>query len=118
VQPNGLCRLATVSVGLHAGVVLPSWTPDANATPGIVAGWQSYIAALAAHEQGHVDLDVTGARRLLADLQALPALPCGSVDTRVASMLTNTTDAIERANAAYDAETNHGRGQGAILASQ
>ena len=114
-QPDGLCKLARVSVGIHVAVALPSWAAGPAAAPGLADAWQTYIAALTLHEQGHVDRDVASAQQLVNDLTALGPVDCGSLSLQVTSLATKSGVALAQSNLDYDTETGHGRTQGAIL---
>src|SRR5262249_17282261 len=82
-QPDGLCKLTRISVGIHVAVALPSWTPGPGVAPGLADAWQAYSSALALHEQGHVDRDVGSAQQLVNALAALGPVDCGSVGLQV-----------------------------------
>ena len=84
--------------------------------PGLAEAWDSYIAALTLHEQGHVDRDVQSAQQLLDDLEALGEADCGSLATEVGALATKASIALAQANVDYDTQTSHGRTQGAVLA--
>jgi predicted secreted Zn-dependent protease len=116
-KASGLCEVTKIAVSLRVGVVLPSWTPGPGAAPGLAEQWQTYIAALTLHEEGHVDRYVEGAENVLAQLEALPELDCGTVASRVAATVQDASLGIARDQADYDAETSHGRTQGAVLVS-
>jgi predicted secreted Zn-dependent protease len=116
-QAGGTCRLTGVAVGLHVGVVLPSWTPGLNPAGGLADQWATYIAALALHEQGHVDRYRAAARNLVDQLAALTDLECASVSSTVSATVLSFNVGVSREQDAYDAETGHGRTQGATLIS-
>src|SRR4029078_10465196 len=103
------------SVGIHVTVAVPSWTPGPGVAPGLADGWQTYIAALILHEQGHVDRDLASAQQLLDDLTALGEADCGGLAAQVSNLATLSGVALAKSHADYDNETAHGRTQGAVL---
>ena len=112
---DGTCSLTTPKIGIHIGEVLPSWQASAYATPGLASRWSAFVAALDTHEHGHITLDQQYAAQIVADLEALPATDCGSIAAQANAIINNGVAALNAANAAYDARTNHGATQGAIL---
>jgi predicted secreted Zn-dependent protease len=111
----GTCTVSNVKIGLHLNMVLPEWRPTAAAGNGLVTAWQKYVSSLATHENGHVAIDQQYAGQLLSDLQAYPATDCGSMAASIQAKINADTAALDAANDAYDARTNHGATQGAIL---
>jgi predicted secreted Zn-dependent protease len=116
-QSGGTCRLTSVAVGLHVGVVLPNWAPGLNPAPGLADQWAAYVAALALHEQGHVERYRDAARQLLSQLEALAGLDCAAVGGTVSATVLSFSLGVAREQDAYDTETGHGRTQGATLVS-
>jgi predicted secreted Zn-dependent protease len=57
----GGCTLREVRVSVHAEIVLPRWTPPADADSSVVTEWTRFIAALETHEAGHKDIWPRGA---------------------------------------------------------
>lgn len=112
---NDACTIANVKVGLHTAMIMPTWQATASATDGLSGRWQNFIRALSTHEQGHASLDGQYANKLLTDLNALPAMDCGAIDSAVSSMVKADVAAMNQSNDTYDASTNHGANQGAVL---
>jgi predicted secreted Zn-dependent protease len=114
-ESNGLCRIDQVAVGVHASTILPSWTPGPGAAPGLAGEWRRFLAALTVHEHGHQALALTWGKKLLSDLETLPAQACSSIGARISQLATNDLDSLQQAQEAYDARTHHGATQGAVL---
>jgi predicted secreted Zn-dependent protease len=112
---SGTCRISGVEVGLHINMVLPVWQPTSDAASGLAANWQNLISSLTVHENGHVAIYQQYANQLLHDLQALPATSCTSIAASVDAVSAANITALNTANEAYDAATNHGVTQGAVL---
>lgn len=114
VSAGGLCSIANAKVGLHLNMILPSWQATA-AGAGYAGVWQQFASSLATHENGHAALDQQFAARLLLSLQTTPPGDCGSLGSIVQARLNADVAALDAANNTYDAATNHGATQGAVI---
>jgi predicted secreted Zn-dependent protease len=105
---TGLCKISTVSIGVHTGFLYPNWSsPNPQ--------WERFMSKLKLHEQGHAELDAATANAILRDLQAMPAASCDTIAAN-ANELANTHIAnLRQANHNYDSSTGHGASQGAHL---
>lgn len=112
---SGACTLSNLKVGLHVQVALPLWQASSHDATGLASAWQRFISGLNTHEQGHVSLDQHYAATLLQDLQALPPSNCATIEQTVNATANRDVAALNSANDAYDARTNHGASQGAIM---
>ncbi|HSX31058.1 MAG TPA: DUF922 domain-containing protein [Candidatus Saccharimonadales bacterium] len=113
---NG-CSLTDVKVGLHNATTLPLWQSEADATPELANGWQRFVSSLATHEQGHATLNERYAAQLVSDLEHVQNVSCGQLTAAVNRVVTRDAALLNQANADYDAQTNHGATQGAVLPS-
>jgi len=115
LESGSQCTLSSVKVGLHINQVLPAWHAQASTSAAFTAAWQTFAANLRTHEEGHVVLDEQYATQLVHDLQQASAADCDTL-AQVAKGITDTdVTALNTANTNYDASTNHGATQGAIL---
>ncbi len=105
---DGSCDLANVKVTYEVRVTFPHWLPPPGADPDLIARWEAYTQALAAHEQGHVDRAIEGVPTI-AD-----AIRTAGCDTANQAAY-DATAHIQAVNDAYDAETDHGAAQGATF---
>jgi predicted secreted Zn-dependent protease len=112
---DGLCHVTAASVAINIAVVYPSWQPSSGAAAGLSKSWQRFSTNLATHENGHVKYDQAGAAQLLANIQNFPATNCDTIIAQVTNMANNTIGAMNQTNDNYDASTNHGETQGAVL---
>lgn len=117
IHNGSSCTLASVKVGMHTAIAMPYWQATGSAAAGLNTRWQSFVSGLAVHEQGHVSLNNLYAGKLLSSLQNLGPTDCGSVAGAVQSLANGTNNALNQANDAYDAQTNHGASQGAVVPS-
>lgn len=114
--PSGSgCRMTSVTTEVAGRILMPRWLDEVRAPAALRATWKRYVAALMAHEEGHMATGQALVRALQADLGALTAPSCGQLKAdaeRTAAALLDTYRARDRA---YDAQTRHGATQGAFL---
>jgi len=95
---------------------LPRWRPPEAADRALVASWTKLVAAIARHEEGHVDIAVNGARLLHEAIVAVsPTDVREDLDSNVASIAESVLAAVRSADLAYDEATRHGALQGVSL---
>jgi predicted secreted Zn-dependent protease len=100
------CQVSDAALEVDLTVVLPRWDAPSDADPALVAEWRAYLDALAVHEQGHVDLVRTLAAGTERGITEAGCADAPAVGARV-------IEQIRFAGAAYDANTQSGRTQGA-----
>jgi len=129
--PEGMAWSCTATAkatyALSTEVLLPKWTGYAKACDKAKAEWDRFIAKLTEHEHGH---DAAAQKAIddakpKADLSGGPAVDCdrakaeaaaeAALDAAVDAEAERINQAIEQAHDAYDAATNHGATQGAVL---
>lgn|GEM_PF-4056921 len=114
IGDNNQCQITSAKVGLHLAEVLPQWQ-DGAASASFTASWQHFMTRLRVHENGHLSLDKQYAAKVLADLQHAGPLNCGNLTATVSKLVHADITALNQANDNYDAITDHGATQGAIL---
>jgi predicted secreted Zn-dependent protease len=114
-ETSGMCRVTSANVLVHVTVGYPKWAASATTTPGVVDKWASFIKNLELHENGHRDNAALHARQLYDGLLALPATNCTGIEQAATSYADAKIAAMKAADVAYDAQTQHGVTQGAIL---
>jgi predicted secreted Zn-dependent protease len=129
--PDGMAWSCTATAkatyALSTEVLLPRWTGFDAACPEAKAEWTRFLAKLTEHEHGH---DAAAQKAIddakpKADLSGGPAVDCdrakaeaaaeAALDAAVDAEAERINQAIEQAHDAYDAATNHGATQGAVL---
>jgi len=108
---GGSCTLRDVRVSVNAEILLPRWTPPADADTSVVTEWNRFIAALETHEAGHKDISAKAGRDIKDQLRALTGL-CSQVSMRANDIAHQIIDRASAEQARYDAETQHGLTQG------
>lgn len=114
VATDNVCTTAQVKVGIAISQFLPASQLDTTATTAATTVWQRYYHSLMVHEDGHIERDVRYAAGLLAALQSLQA-PCQSFTAQAAALTDSYVTLLNGDNELYDAQTNHGATQGAVL---
>jgi len=115
INGDGTCTVTSAKVGLHLNMVMPDWQATAAAPPSLTASWQAYITGLKTHENGHVAIDQQYANQLLSDLNSFSSVSCSTIGSELQAKIQADVAALNAANDAYDASTNHGATQGAVL---
>lgn len=113
VDDRGARRIADVTVDVSARVTLPRWRPPRSASADLMAAWEALVAAIEAHEQGHVYLAAEAGADVQRRLVALPAFATKELLHEAAASAAQEAvrEARER-EAVYDTETRHGESQG------
>ena len=97
-------------------VTLPKWTPRQPIEPGLQEQWWTYLKALAAHEQGHVQVARDATAALLKRFQELPAYPSRwELEHEGHRAVKDTIEKHRERDRQYDRETRHGVLQGAAF---
>lgn len=112
-QPDGVCEMTSIATELNVTITLPRLrTDDANAA----AEFDTFVRALAAHEDGHRALAQETAAtvdRTLASLRG--AGPCADFTARANAIADELVRAAKQRERQFDIDTNHGCKQGACL---
>ena len=75
-----------------------------------------YLIALRQHELGHFELAKDAAERIDAQIRTLPAMPtCKQLETAANERGNRQLEEVRRKEKQYDANTQHGKTQGAWL---
>ena len=110
-EQNGTCSLRNVRVGSHIAQYMPLYRQSSDAKP----QWDAYHAALTAHENGHVDINIRHVQSLTTRLQSLQNVDCASLPTFATEAIKSELALLASSNELYDANTGHGSSQGAVL---
>ena len=108
------CALTDVEVDLALTITLPDWAPRAPADPPLARDWGRFRRALAAHEDRHREIAETGAASIAQALGGLRRASCPATEAEARRRLTRLEGAVAAAQHRYDAETDHGRTEGAV----
>jgi predicted secreted Zn-dependent protease len=107
------CTASHVDVNLAIHMILPRWNPPHSAAPALVARWNSYVAALRIHEEGHRSRAAAAAADVRRALESEDrARDCATLEKRLNAKAAAQLDELRKRQAAYDLETESGRKQG------
>jgi predicted secreted Zn-dependent protease len=110
------CKFTELGITVTATITLPRWAAGDNASNALVKKWQSYIAALRLHEDGHYSHGVRAAEEIKSLGQTLRTSDaCSTFAKRFDEQAASILEKYKVADAAYDADTKHGQTQGAIF---
>ncbi len=112
--PEGVA-LDNVEVTARVGVTMPRWTSSQGAPATLVQGWVRYYQGLSAHEEGHVRLVREAVTEMQKSVSALNQFESTAALSKALDRA--CSQAVEKAKQRerqYDAETGHGRRQGAV----
>lgn len=107
------CTASRVDVNLAIHTILPRWNPPRSANPALVARWNSYVAALRVHEDGHRYRAAAAAGEMRRALTLERSAPdCAALEEKLNARANALLDELRNQQAAYDRETESGRKQG------
>jgi predicted secreted Zn-dependent protease len=105
------CSIRDVRVTVNAQVLLPRWTPPPDTEPGVLAAWNTFIAALKTHESGHKDISAKAGSEIVSRVGDISAL-CSDIGNRANAIARRIVDRASEEQRTYDAVTRHGLTQG------
>jgi predicted secreted Zn-dependent protease len=110
---DGRCRSAEVRIELRGEMVLPRLLGGSSRQQAL---FEDYLGHLREHELGHYEIGREAARQLEKQLYALaPARSCAALMSAARKEGARLLPKYEAMGDAYDAQTQHGRTQGAWL---
>jgi predicted secreted Zn-dependent protease len=114
VEVESGCAIDGLKVRVSTETHLPRWPGDAVASSALSGAWDRFITALDHHEDGHRVLAEEAAETVRRRLLAVSAPTCGRLDGVAQREMAAVMQEYEARQLAYDAETDHGRTQGAV----
>ena len=102
VFKTGECQMNKVDVFLHIIITLPRWQPPPDVDSLLVEQWQTYVAAISEHEEGHRAISIEAVKNLTRDLWRLRAFDCTEIHTRVSDRYDAFYDDITTKQNTYD----------------
>jgi predicted secreted Zn-dependent protease len=108
------CNIKTVKVTITTKFIVPEWTPPADVDPALVKKWNTFLANLQIHENGHQQLAIDAGKDLLAKIKNLPgARSCEALNKDAQAIQPKAQAMLEKNMEKYDTDTRHGETQGA-----
>jgi predicted secreted Zn-dependent protease len=113
---SGGCAFTQFEVTVKGTVTLPRWVGSKRSSNSLSRKWQSYIAALRLHEDGHYAHGVQAAQDITALGQSFRVSDsCSTIAKTFNDRANAILEQYKAADAAYDSDTKHGEKQGAIF---
>lgn len=110
------CKAVMTKFDLDITYMYPRRTPPQGVSSDLVAKWNSFIAALKIHEEGHAKIEIERASVVMNELQKLPAYPkCEDFDRAWRSKASALEAETKQIEVQYDRNTQSGKLQGAIF---
>ncbi len=110
-EGDGRCRITDSETTLTLEITMPELAGGGSAMQQRFAHFRS---ALHVHEQGHADRARDAAREIDDTLLALPEMDsCDALENEANASARRVLAALKRQQKRYDADTGHGRSQGA-----
>ena len=103
---SGLCEQGPMTITLTIVVTLPEHKRLSDLPPDIKANWQRFAARVAAHEQRHVDIYLSGARQMKSRMEALLSEPgsCAKLDKTIRALWVSEQADVEKAQDQFHVE--------------
>jgi predicted secreted Zn-dependent protease len=112
-QPNGRCKITTVTTKYTSSIQLPELVGANSAQE---QTFNNYLTALRTHELGHYDIGKQAADVIDSGIASLPEMSsCKELETAANDLGYQTLDEYKAKEKQYDADTGHGKTQGAWL---
>lgn len=110
------CGIKNVAVGIQVDIYLPKWEEPSSFAARLDKSWSNYINALTLHENGHRDYNIDAASEILSALNNFGTYSsCDEAGSAANAKGQEILDNLKSTNGSYDASTNHGETQGAVL---
>ena len=95
---GGLCEQPSMTITLNIVVTLPEHKRLSDLPPDIKANWQRFATRVAAHEQRHVDIYMSGARRMKSRMEAVLSKPgtCSGLEQTIHGLWVSEQADIEK----------------------
>lgn len=114
VGSDGKFHLSRFYTKIDSTITMPNWTDRSNAKEKLVKKWDTYYEALLRHELRHRQIAVDAAKELHKQLKNLGTFASGEALSQAADEISNRMlNEARRNEKQYDADTNHGKNDGA-----
>ena len=108
------CGVASYDISLDLEVMMPRWANEKDGPAELVQRWRTYLTALQAHENGHKKIAEQAATAVRDAIVSLGAqLNCDVLREELGRVARQAVNQSRQRDRQYDAETEHGRTQGA-----
>lgn len=109
------CCFSELSLTIDGEILTPRWVDEASAPADLRARWVRYIAALKAHEEGHIQYGRELAQLLRERLLGFGNMACTQAGDIAQNEYTRLYSNVKDRDREYDRRTQHGATQGAVF---
>jgi predicted secreted Zn-dependent protease len=106
------CRITSVQTSLTVSITLPKLV-GGNSEQRLE--FERYISALKQHESGHYEIGKDAAQEIDREILSFSATDCSTLEKAANEKATHTLGRYKEKERTYDADTKHGKTQGAWL---
>lgn len=111
-----LCRIDKIELQGKIICTYPKWDPPAEASKQEINKWNAFMDKVKFHEQGHIDIDKKHLNIFYEQLKQISTMPtCDEIRNEVVRLGHEMVDKSNKEDLDYDAQTQHGETQGAVL---
>lgn len=115
-QLAAVCEAALKQFDLTITYTYPQWTPAPGTSADVIAQWNTLLAGLTIHEEGHAKIEADRAVVIMEELKKLPrSATCDAFDTAWKQKVEMLDQESKQIEAQYDRDTQSGKTQGAIF---
>ncbi len=115
-EESGACSLQSGTIEMVAVTTLPRLSTSSRLDAVTMTRWQEYLKALEGHEAGHLSNLRRGVRSLQAAMDDSPVMStCAELGLYLNALGNAYQQAFQIADITYDAQTEHGKTQGATF---
>lgn len=102
-----------VKVKIEITFIFPQWSTSTDAPQDLVDKWDTYIAALQLHENGHKEIAIDAGYEILQTIAGLPAYSsCSKLEQAADAAGESVLEQYRQQEIIYDQNTGHGATQG------
>jgi predicted secreted Zn-dependent protease len=105
-KQRGICDPRMMTITLDLIVTLPQHKRSSDLPPDLASNWRRFAAGVATHEQRHVDIYLSGAKRVKSRMETMLArtASCAELEKAIRGLWTGQQAEIEKAQDQFHAE--------------
>ena len=105
-KQRGICDPRLMTITLDLVVTLPQHKRSNELSPDLASSWRRFASGIATHEQRHVDIYLSGAKRVKSRMETILArtASCADLEKAIRGLWTGQQAEIEKAQDQFHAE--------------
>ncbi len=112
------CMITAASLTARITYTMPRWAGYSDASPEMQEKWNLFYARLFTHEEGHGRLAIEEVRKAEQEVAGLKRRSCQELKEAISEKEAEFLKQLTKLNAEYDARTEHGNLQNAVLEAE